>query len=86
MFARVPAEQNVSPQEGFSEKRRKKKKSKDVSRQEGQPFDSQSPGALTSNDPAAVAKYIEDWDAYLRREYGDFYTQYKADQDQSYNS
>ena len=80
VLARSPAEY-VASQEGLGgdkRKRRKKKKRKSESRQMGQPFDS-SPEAPTSNDPAAVAKYREDWEAYLRREYGDFYTQYKAD-------
>ena len=58
------------------QKNRRKKKRKSGRRQGGQLGD--SPEAPASSDPAAIAQYREDYDAYLMREYGDSYTQFKA--------
>ena len=35
--------------------------------------------AQPSSDPVAIAQYRAQYEAYLMREYGDFYTQAKAD-------
>ena len=61
--------------------RRKKRKSR--SSQGAQPCD--YPQAPTGSDPAAIAKYTADCEAYLRREYGDdLYNKYNVDK--SFNS
>ena len=71
--------QNLAGQDDASQawlvsehKKRRKKKRKSGSRQGGQTFD--SPIAPTSSDPAAMAQYREDYETYLKREYGDLYT------------
>jgi hypothetical protein len=62
--------------QGTVQKRRRKKKRKSGSRQGGQL--GVNPEAPASSDPAAIAQYREDYEAYLMREYGDSYTQFKA--------
>lgn len=51
----------------------KKRKKKNNKRSKGQPVD--SPESSTSMDPSAVAHYKADWEAYLIKEYGEYYYQ-----------
>ena len=55
-----------------------KKKRKSGSRKGGQPGD--RPEAPPNSDPAATAKYNEEYEAYLVREYGEPYIKWKASQ------
>ena len=66
----------------MQKKRRQKKKRKSGSRRGGQPGG--SPEAPANPDLAAMAKYRDDYEAYLVREYGDSYIQWRAS-NPSYN-
>ena len=72
----TPAEEQYAEQGKLMSDQKKRRKKKRKSRGT-QPFE--CPEAPTSSDSAVIAQYREDYEAYLMREYGDFYTQFKAD-------